>query len=82
MENRTVPLILCAEEDVKGNHGASIGALDEETLFYFASRGINEVQAEDMVTRAKLETLAAHIRDEKTEAAVEQQLLEVIGNGE
>lgn len=82
VENRTVPLILCAEEDVKGNHGATIGALDAETLFYFASRGIDAVQAENMMTRAKLETLAGHIRDEKTEAVVEQQLLEVIGNGE
>ena len=33
--NKTVPLILCAEEDVVGNHGATIGELDENTLFYF-----------------------------------------------
>ena len=30
--NKTIPLILCAEEDVEGNHGATIGELDEETL--------------------------------------------------
>ena len=28
--NQTIPLILCAEEDVEGNHGAAIGELDEE----------------------------------------------------
>ena len=38
--NKTVPLILCAEENVVGNHGATIGELDDETLFYFESRGI------------------------------------------
>ncbi len=38
--NKTVPLILCAEENVVGNHGATIGELDEDTLFYFESRGI------------------------------------------
>ena len=25
VENKTIPLILCAQEDVKGNHGATIG---------------------------------------------------------
>ena len=38
--NKTVPLILCAEENVVGNHGATIGQLDADTLFYFESRGI------------------------------------------
>ena len=28
--NQTIPLILCAEEDVEGNHGATIGKLDDE----------------------------------------------------
>ncbi len=37
--NRTIPLILCAEEDVEGNHGASIGQLDEDILFYMNSEG-------------------------------------------
>lgn len=45
MVNQTIPLILCAEEDVKGSHGASIGQLDEETLFYMQARGISEEQA-------------------------------------
>ena len=27
VQNQTIPLILCAEEDVEGNHGASIGSL-------------------------------------------------------
>ena len=35
--NKTIPLILCAEENVEGNHGATIGELDDDTLFYFDS---------------------------------------------
>ena len=31
--NQTIPIILCAEEDVVGNHGATIGKPDEELLF-------------------------------------------------
>lgn len=31
--NRTLPVILCSEEEVEGNHGASIGKLDSEMMF-------------------------------------------------
>ena len=47
--NKTVPLILCAEENVVGNHGATIGELDEDTLFYFESRGISAAEAENII---------------------------------
>ena len=56
--NQTIPLILCAEEDVQGDHGATIGELDEETLFYFAARGMDSVTAENLLTREKLYRLA------------------------
>ncbi len=56
--NKTIPLILCAEEDVQGDHGATIGELDEDTLFYFAARGIDSVTAENILTREKLYRLA------------------------
>ncbi len=57
MINKTIPIILCAEEDVEGSHGATIGELDEETLFYFESRGIDKETAEDIMTRGKFEML-------------------------
>ena len=56
--NKTIPLILCAEEDVQGDHGATIGELDEETLFYFAARGMDSVTTENLLTREKLYRLA------------------------
>ena len=57
--NQTIPLILCAEEDVEGNHGASIGELDEKTLFYLMSRGFTKEAAEAMIAGARLEAIAA-----------------------
>jgi Fe-S cluster assembly protein SufD len=41
-------------DDVKCSHGATIGALDPEQLFYFRSRGIPEAQARAMLIRAFL----------------------------
>ena len=76
--NKTIPLILCAEENVEGSHGATIGELDEDTLFYFASRGIDMETAEDMMTKGKMEVLYRKIQDEDTEKLVEKQLAEVM----
>lgn len=72
--NKTIPLILCAEEDVQGNHGASIGRLDEALLFYLASRGLTAEQAEALMARAKLDALCAKIGDAEAQKSVEEYL--------
>lgn len=61
VENKTIPLILCAEEDVEGNHGASIGGLDEEQLFYLEARGISEEAARELMARARLKAVCRRI---------------------
>ncbi len=63
--NKTVPLILCDEEDVEGSHGATIGRADESLLFYMASRGIPEQEAFKLIERAKIDAVASKIPDEK-----------------
>ena len=65
MINKTLPVILCEEEDVEGRHGASIGKLDEAMLFYMATRGISEAQAEQIMVRARLGAVDREIPDEE-----------------
>ena len=72
--NKTVPLILCAEENVVGNHGATIGELDEDTLFYFESRGIDKKKAESIMARAAIDRVARLAGDEKTVKKIESSL--------
>ncbi|MCD8337664.1 MAG: SufD family Fe-S cluster assembly protein [Lachnospiraceae bacterium] len=72
--NRTVPLILCEEEDVEGNHGATIGRLDEALLFYLASRGIEEQEIYEMMARARIDAICGEIPDEKTRELVQGYL--------
>ncbi len=62
--NQTIPLILCNEEDVEGNHGASIGRLDDNIIFYLGSRGISPEAAEDIIAHAKLDAIISHIPDD------------------
>lgn len=61
--NKTLPIILCEEEDVEGRHGASIGQLDDEMLFYMAARGIDRKEAEQIMVRARLGAVAREIPD-------------------
>ena len=72
--NKTVPLILCAEENVEGTHGATIGALDDDTLFYFESRGFDRAAAEDLMARAAVERLAHDLGDDATAETVQHEL--------
>lgn len=39
-------------DDVKCTHGATTGQMDEESLFYLRSRGINEVHAKALLNKA------------------------------
>ncbi len=64
--NRTIPVILCTEEDVEGNHGASIGKLDENEMFYLTSRGISEADVLKMMARARIDGIKNLIEDEMT----------------
>jgi Fe-S cluster assembly protein SufD len=39
-------------DDVKCNHGATCGALDEDLMFYLRSRGIAEPEAKSLLIQA------------------------------
>lgn len=78
--NKTVPLILCAEENVVGNHGATIGQLDEDTLFYFESRGIAKAQAEHILARAAIEALARSLQNRELEREILEDLNGELGD--
>ena len=65
VDNKTVPMILCDEDDVAGNHGATIGHVRPEQLFYMGCHGLSEKQAEELFISAKLEDAAITAPDEQ-----------------
>lgn len=79
--NKTVPLILCSEENVEGSHGATIGELDDDTLFYFESRGIGREEAERIMAYAALKRLI-RLSDDKEFAEQAQNALGIIDTDE
>ena len=70
VDNKTVPVILCDEDDVAGNHGATIGHVRDEQLFYMACRGISAEEAEQLFITAKLENAAITAPDERIRAGI------------
>ncbi len=57
----TKPQLEIDTDDVKCAHGAAIGALDPEELFYLQSRGLNDQAARNLLTYGFAADLLAHI---------------------
>lgn len=70
VDNKTVPNILCDEDDVAGNHGATIGHVRPDQLFYAACRGLPQEQAEALFLSAKLEDAALQAPNDAVRANV------------
>lgn len=70
VRNRTAPLILCAEEDVEGQHAASTGKIDEDRLFYLMSRGLSELDAKKLMIEAQFRPVTDRIPDETLRNAI------------
>ena len=68
VHNNTVPLILCAEEDVEGAHGASIGKISDEVITYFESRGIAEADINELMAKSRIDAVIGRIPDDVTKA--------------
>jgi Fe-S cluster assembly protein SufD len=69
----SVPALEIAANDVKAYHGATVGALDEEQIFYLESRGIEPTAAERMIALGFFEPAIARfpteaLREELREA--------------
>lgn len=71
------PILEIEENDVKANHGSSIGMIDEETLFYLTSRGIKDEDARKLVSFGKINYIIDAIKDEKIKNELLKEMMEV-----
>ncbi|MDH4064830.1 MAG: Fe-S cluster assembly protein SufD [Acidobacteriota bacterium] len=61
-------------DDVKCTHGAAVGQLDEEALFYLRARGLNEKDARDMLIHAYAGEVLQRIAIPQLRAQLEREL--------
>ena len=58
-----LPMLLCSEDDVQGNHSSSAGKIGEKELFYIMSRGFEHKEALKLMVRAKFNKILDNIED-------------------
>lgn len=60
-----LPMLLCSEEDIEGNHSSSAGKIGEKELFYIMSRGFEIKDAMKLMVRAKFNKILENIKNEE-----------------
>ena len=70
------PQLEIDNDDVQCSHGAAMGQLDEDSLFYLCSRGISRANAEKMLAEGFVEKLLDSVADESLHVFLSGQLKE------
>jgi Fe-S cluster assembly protein SufD len=60
---RVIPSLEITENNVKGGHGATVGQVDQEQLFYLQSRGLSHKQSEELLVEGFLSNVIDKIID-------------------
>ena len=68
----TKPQLVIDNDDVKCSHGATVGQVNEEALFYLQTRGINETEARLMLMFAFAHEVLANIRVEQLRQSIDR----------
>ncbi len=62
-EAQTMPNLEIYADDVKASHGATVGQLDKEQLFYLKTRGMSDVWARNSLIHGFCEQVTKHLRE-------------------
>lgn len=73
-KSKALPMLLCSEDDVQGNHSNSAGKIDEDKLYYIMTRGISKKEAQKLIVKAKFNEVLDRIDNED----LKQELIEEI----
>ena len=60
-----LPMLLCSEEEVEGNHSSSAGKIGEKELFYIMCRGFELKEAMKLLVRAKFNKILEMVKNEE-----------------
>jgi Fe-S cluster assembly protein SufD len=71
----TKPQLEIFANDVKCTHGAAVGQLDEDAIFYLRARGLDLQQARDMLIHAFAGDVLNRIRIDGLRTSLEEHLL-------
>ena len=64
-KSKALPMLLCLEEDVEGNHSTAAGRPKKDELFYIMSRGFSYKDALKLIVRARFNNILKTIKCQK-----------------
>lgn len=76
------PMLLIDENDVMAGHGASLGRIDEEQLYYLQSRGLTRKESSRLLVHGFLSPVIAELTVDKIKELVTILIDEKINNNE
>ena len=62
--SRSVPVLLCHEDDVIGAHGESSGKINDDKLFYLMSRGLSKEEATKLIVISNFNSIINEIKND------------------
>ncbi|HTB49757.1 MAG TPA: SufD family Fe-S cluster assembly protein [Solirubrobacteraceae bacterium] len=69
-----IPSVLVSADDVSASHGGTVGELDEASIFYMASRGLDRPSAVRLLVEGFFEPLLGQLEDEPLEELVRTKI--------
>ena len=69
-----LPMLLCSEEEVEGNHSSSAGKIGEKELFYIMSRGFELKEAMKLMVKARFNQILEKIENEELREEILQEI--------
>ena len=79
-KSKAVPLLLCEEDDVSGEHAAASGKIDENKLFYLMSRGLNYNDARRIIIEGAFNPIIDKISSEEIRTEILAKIKECLDN--
>ncbi len=58
---KSLPMLLCTEEDVDGAHSSAVGKIDDKQLFYIMTRGLDEIEAKRLIIKAQFNNMLSNL---------------------
>ena len=80
VKSKALPLLLCEEDDVSGEHAAASGKIDENKLFYLMSRGLSYNDARRVIIEGAFNPIIDKIVDEPTKNEILAAIKECLDN--
>jgi Fe-S cluster assembly protein SufD len=69
-----IPSVLVSADDVSASHGGTVGELDEASIFYMASRGLDRPSAVRLLVEGFFEPVLGQLDDEPLEELVRAKI--------